>query len=543
MRKPFIASLVVLAILSASRATGAEKFDPAARAAAVAPYLDDQAIAVGHIDLTRIDVEALFKEIVAVFAKAEMAAPDAVEIEEKMRAEGSKLAEQAEKWIEEFTRAGTSELYLVFTLADLADFPQKTFFVIAPVKEGGDHRAVAGLLYSGRPDGPTKYQDGPRRTDMDISQRIGDAVFAGSSKALARLKTLTPTPRPELTAAFKAAGDTTAQGLFIPTEDNRRVLREMLPQMPEEFGGGSGKQIADALQWAAVGIELPPRPSVGLVVQSKDAQSAETLKGLVQGGYRLLGQVKDVQKLFPKFDELTALVLPTVEGDRLRITLDRQGIHKVLLSGPLVHSREGARRAHCLNNFKQLGLAMLRYEVANKRFPAAATYDKDGKKLLSWRVQLLPHLGEVELYKQFHLDEPWDSPHNRKLIPKMPRAFACPSTAGALLAKKGMTMYLAPVGEKTVFGGKEGAAIRDITDGTSRTIMLVEADPEQAVIWTKPDDLQIDPDNPLRGLSGPHEGGFITSFCDGHTESIMIENIDPNKLRALFTRDGGEPID
>ena len=541
MRKPFAASLVVLAILSASRATAAEEFDPAARAAAVAPYLDDQAIAVGRIDLTRIDREALFEEIVAVFAKAGMAAPDGVRLEQEFRAEASKVRAQGEKWIEEFTRAGGRELYLVVTLAD---FPQEPFFVIAPVKEGGDHRAVAGLLYSGRPDGPTKRQDDFVRGGMQFCEQIGDAVFLGSPKALARLKTLKPTPHPELAAAFEAAGDTTAQVLFIPTEDNRRVLREMLPQMPEEFGGGSGKQIADALQWAAMGIELPPRPAASVVVQSKDAQSAEALKRLVQGYYRLVGQVNEVQKFLPKFDELTGLAPPTVQGDRLEITLDRQGFYKVLdsLSVPVVRAREAARRAACLNNFKQLGLAMWNYHASNKRFPAAATYDKDGKKLLSWRVQLLPYLAEEKLYKQFHLDEPWDSPHNRKLIAKMPPQFACPSTAGALLAKKGMTTCLAPVGEKTVFGGKQGTAIRDITDGAAHTIMLVEADPKHAVVWTKPDDLQIDPDNPLHGLSGRHEGGFNVVFCDLHVEFMMIENIDPKKLRAMFTHDGGEPV-
>jgi hypothetical protein len=57
----------------------------------------------------------------------------------------------------------------------------------------------------------------------------------------------------------------------------------------------------------------------------------------------------------------------------------------------------------------QLGQAMLAYHKKNGRLPAPALRDKDGKQLLSWRVALLPFLGEMELYKQFHLDEPWDS--------------------------------------------------------------------------------------------------------------------------------------
>lgn len=529
MRKPFIASLVVLAILSASRATAAEEFDPAARAAAVAPYLDDQVIGVAHIDPTRVDLEAFFKE--TWLPKP----PDGTEL--------SEVQAIIERWIAEFTRAGGRELYLVFTLAD---FPRQPLFFIAPVKAGGDHRAVAGLLYSGRPDGPTNDQQGPVQAELEIAERVGDVVFGGSRKALARLKTLKPTPRPELAAAFKAAGDTTAQILLIPTKDNRRVLSEMLPPIPEEFGGGTGKQIADGLQWAAVGIELPPRTAASLVVQSRHAQSAETLKGLVQGYCRVAGRVKDVQKAFPKFDELIALLAPTVRGSRLEITLDRQGIDTVLgaFSASVVEAREAARRAACANNFKQLGVAMHAYHEANKRFPAAATYGKDGKKLLSWRVQLLPHLGEEELYKQFHLDEPWDSPHNRTLIAKMPPVFACPSGAGR--AEKGMTTYWVPVGEKTMFGGKQGTAIRDIRDGAANTIMLVEVGPEEAVVWTKPDDLQTDPANSFPGvrrLRGLHGGGFNAVFCDGHVKFMKMKDIDPKKLRAMFTHDGGEPID
>jgi prepilin-type processing-associated H-X9-DG protein len=536
MRIPFATSLVVLLLLSVSRATAAEEFDPAARAAAVAPYLDDQAIAVAHIDLKRVDVEAAFQEFVAVFLRAEGPAPPGFGVAQEVRTEVADVQTLVERWTAELTRVGGRELYLVFSLAD---FPRKPFYVIAPVKEDGDHRAVAGLLYSGRPDGPDR-RDGRR----EISERIGDVVFFGSRETLARLKMLKPTPRPELAAAFKAAGDTTAQILFIPTEDNRRVLREMLPPIPEQFGGGSGKQIADGLQWAAMGIELPPRLAASLVVQSKDAQSAEKMKRLVQAGYRLLGQVEDVKKIFPKFDELTAMVAPTIQGDRLEIALDRQRIDTVLdaLSVPMVRAREAARRTQCMSNFKQLGTAMCVYHEANKRFPAAATYDKDGTKLLSWRVQLLPYLGEENLYRQFHLDESWDSPHNRKLIAMMPRVFACPGAGGAGLAKNGMTMYVAPLGEKAVFGGKQGTANRDIRDGASNTIMLLEVDPEHAIVWTKPDDLPIDPDNPLHGLSGRHEGGFNVVFCDGHVQFMETENIDPKKLRAMFTRDGGEPI-
>ena len=87
-------------------------------------------------------------------------------------------------------------------------------------------------------------------------------------------------------------------------------------------------------------------------------------------------------------------------------------------------AREAARRAQCTNNLKQIGLAMHNYASANGAFPPAAIYDANGKPLLSWRVLILPYLEQDSLYKQFHLAEPWDSPHNKRtLLAQVPPLF------------------------------------------------------------------------------------------------------------------------
>ena len=161
-------------------------------------------------------------------------------------------------------------------------------------------------------------------------------------------------------------------------------------------------------------------------------------------------------------------------------------------------AREAARRAQSMNNLKQIGLAMHNYHDARRPFPPAFKADKDGKPLLSWRVLILPYLEEDELYQQFHLDEPWDSEHNKKLIDKMPDVYKSPNSS---LAGEGKTNYLTVRGEKTIFSGGKGARIADIADGTSNTIMVVEAADEKAVPWTKPDDFEYDENNPLKGLA------------------------------------------
>jgi len=202
---------------------------------------------------------------------------------------------------------------------------------------------------------------------------------------------------------------------------------------------------------------------------------------------------------------------------------------------PAVQSARGAaRRASSMNNLKQFALALHVYHDAHKSFPPAFTADKDGKPLLSWRVAILPYIEQDALYKQFKLDEPWDSENNKKLIPMMPPIFKAPASK----AGPGKTNYLAVRGEKTAFPGAKGVSLKDIPDGASNTVLLVEAGDQKAVVWTKPDDFQYDPDNPAQGLIGLRKRGFLAAFADGHV-SFISQSVDA-AINAMFTRNGGE---
>jgi hypothetical protein len=150
---------------------------------------------------------------------------------------------------------------------------------------------------------------------------------------------------------------------------------------------------------------------------------------------------------------------------------------------------------------------------------------------------VLPYLEENELYKQFRLDEPWDSEHNKKLLGQMPAVYANPN-----LADRTRTNYLVPVGDDTIFKGDTSTKLADVKDGVSKTIMLLEADADRAVPWTKPDDYQIDPDSVSAGLGAFRAGGFLAAFADGSVR-FVASGIDAEVLKLLFKKSDGQSVD
>jgi beta-lactamase regulating signal transducer with metallopeptidase domain len=201
-------------------------------------------------------------------------------------------------------------------------------------------------------------------------------------------------------------------------------------------------------------------------------------------------------------------------------------------------AREAARRAQCINNLKQILLAMHNYHSANDCFPPAVLYGPDGKTPYSWRVALLPYLEQADLFNQYKFDEPWDGPNNIKLIDRMPAVFACPDDEAALASH--FSSYFVLREKDTLFPDrKEGVNLQEIIDGTSNTIMVVEA--KRPVPWTKPEDIPYDPSHPLRGIGQLHPGGFLAGMADGSVR-FFKDSINPDMLRALFTRASGEVI-
>lgn len=202
-------------------------------------------------------------------------------------------------------------------------------------------------------------------------------------------------------------------------------------------------------------------------------------------------------------------------------------------------------------NLRKLGLAMHRYESAHKHMlPSPALLNKEGKALLSWRVLILPYLGERELYEQFKLSEPWDSEQNKKLLNKMPNVYAPP---GVKTQQPFSTFYQVFVSPQPKGGagsmpsafvqGQQARFPNSFPDGVENTILIVEAG--NAVPWTKPEDLPFEGGTlpfengkPLPELGGLFADVFHAVYVNGDVHTLTKKYDVFTLSAAIVTNDG-----
>jgi Protein of unknown function (DUF1559) len=195
------------------------------------------------------------------------------------------------------------------------------------------------------------------------------------------------------------------------------------------------------------------------------------------------------------------------------------------------------QRKEVEDRLKEIVLGMHNYHDAVGSMPADVV-DAKKKPLLSWRVQLLPYMEYDELYKEFKLDEAWDSDTNKKLIEKLPKVYA----PTRVKAEKGETFYRGFGGTNAITAGLfetgKKVGINSITDGTSNTIAVIDAG--EPVIWTKPG-TDLDPDaKEFPKLGRMIDGDFFyCAMCDGSTKKVL-RKFDEKAIKAAISRNGGE---
>lgn len=353
--------------------------------------------------------------------------------------------------------------------------------------------------------------------------------------------------RPEITEALHTAASFPIQLAIVPPDYLWTTLRELLPEMPKKLGGGPSSLLTDGLRWAAIGIN-PSNLTVEVTIQSATNEAATKFAKhlpvlLEQSLAQLPGKGLGDPKLI--LQDQTNMPVPTIIDSR--ITYKFEGIQNgaqglQLLSTIVERIAAPLSKQTRMDRLRQIGLAFHNYESTYKMLPPAdKTRNADGSSRLSWRVHILPFLGESALYQQFRLDEAWDSPHNKSLLSKMPDTYkSAPFELFGLMGiQPGFTTIVAPVGEDTIFGQKESVKFSSVTDGLSNTLWLVEVKLEHAIPWTAPQDYAFDLASPAAKLNIGSDGKFLAGMADGSTH-FLSGDLPAEKLLNYFRKSDGK---
>lgn len=354
----------------------------------------------------------------------------------------------------------------------------------------------------------------------------------------------------------------TLRGLALAT------LQQVQPQIPPMIYGDV-YQLAENTDQIAVQLRTGDEPALNLAFVAGAAAGAEkieeALNNLKATGIEMLFQQaqSDMEEAManatPRVRQATLdylqrirglleeQVQPLRSGNNVIIKIDQTGsisltsmastgVMAGLLLPAVQSARQAAQRVQTANQLKQIMLAMLNHESSTRKLPTDIVDPATGEKLLSWRVAILPYLDEQALYEQFHLDEPWDSPHNLPLVEQMPEAFRNVQHP----SEPGTTSYQKVAGPEGM-GLAEVEGLAQITDGMSNTIAVLETPDFLAVPWSQPADLELDAEDLLIGWRSVGYEGFHVAMVDGAVRYLSA-NVDPETFAALLTPGGQETI-
>ena len=100
------------------------------------------------------------------------------------------------------------------------------------------------------------------------------------------------------------------------------------------------------------------------------------------------------------------------------------------------------------NSLRAIAVEFHNYHATYKHLPPATVFASDGKPFVSWRVLILPFLGEHDLFKKYDQSVPWNDPKNAAVLAKMPKVYRDPLSNDP---QSTLTPYLVITGPGTGF--------------------------------------------------------------------------------------------
>jgi hypothetical protein len=480
--------------------------------APVSQMIDANTFLVGHVDLSRIDVEtsaATLKTHVAAIAEKLLFHPAASEDKEEFQRTLQFAFQQLDIWtnrmnarIAEIRALGCNEIYILGNSKIMTITPLQ--FVLPASEDKLEHLEKTLAFPEDSPVGWVFQQNGDLLV-ANLTTPFSSASFDDANighRVAFQHKLIRPSLRQEFAAGLERVKNAPIKVVLAP-DGVIRGLWQILPGTYPVFfnlhngdyntrnvisliSNLSGFAAAGThLQWCAMGLD-PARLMFALTVQAKSPEGAQELHDLIVRQKTLIALFVNLMEQqrgranrsydvnYPLINVNAALdiamfFLPDVRGDQLRLVVDQKRLQNAAeqtveaYSTVILPSMENKHKTECVNNMKKILLAMHTYQDATKALPTAYTTNQEGKPMLSWRVALLPYIEEAGLYNEImqersqHPDESWEGEHFKKFHDRCPKVYQCPSVKGQ---SPGMTNYSVIVGKITSKEQAEALGLR-----------------------------------------------------------------------------------
>jgi hypothetical protein len=341
---------------------------------------------------------------------------------------------------------------------------------------------------------------------------------------------------------WKPTGDT-AEGLkLLPTSmtglsfsDTPMMYSRLIGQAPMLLGF-----VQMGMAQANPGMEFP--------LKAEDLPPAELVAASLFPNLSVSTVDKDGAKSYSR---------TSLPGSELFISTGGASVMVALLLPAVQQAREAARRTQSKNNLKQIMLALHNYHDTFNKFPTGTMPHPMLKpdERLSWLAMILPFVEQAPLWNRLDQKGAWNKGANEALTRTTVPFFLHPTM---LNQEPGVTNYvgLAGIGEKGpildardpkagAFAYDKPRGIRDFTDGTSNTLMVIESN--RATPWAAGGPSTIRPLTQQPYIGGPDgfggvsPGGANAALADGSVR-FLSDKIDPTVMEALTTIGGGEVV-
>lgn len=482
------------------------------------PVIDEATLGLAHIDTKQLDEKSLTKK-----AKSLLWSQDA---DSEFLKQLVRYVSQTKKQIE---RCGGR---FVFLTASLYDLEQATVIAI-PVAANSQTTELERLL---KPVTSMGFQL------QKLNSRL---LILARPKTLARIANRELWPRKDVKQILQRSVHGIASLNFVPSADHLKVIRELTPKLDPPFSSVTGELLADGVQFASIRLQQFEPLDIEVRINSVSDQAARQLKQLI------LGLRDEIKPTTPE-----SLVIKGVAAQLSLEQVDQSLSLKVGAKEEAVWNAikpffEAAQKrvgqSALRDKLRDIMIALHNYYDANKMFPDIGPLKDKGNPGLSWRVHILPYVGEAALYEKFKLDEPWDSEHNKQLIPLLPEVFVVKGGETAkgktrIVMPRGRDFFAKPFVRNQAAKPTEkiGRQFREILDGTSNTLAVLPIASQYAVIWTKPEDWVPPAKDLIKSVIDPDQKILTFATADGAVHRIDLSQFDEKKFKAWLTIAGGD---